>query len=164
VAILQLEDQRGPLPHLELDARTGCYEGEDLALCGFPFGMELHGNSFVTSSFHRAMVSAVLPHTTVSVSECVGLQLDAMVNGGNSGGPLFRPSTGKAVGVVVASFSRVHLWPSGDDGEAEPERSQGEEANDKPGGIEIPSGIGFAVPAHVCGPGITRLRSGPDAN
>jgi S1-C subfamily serine protease len=75
--------------------------------------------------------------------------MDAMVNGGNSGGPIFKPGTGEVVGVVVQSVtikSRVLTDPAGPDAE-KPSPLQ-----DPASGIffqqQIPTGLSRGIHIH----------------
>ncbi len=109
LALLRME---GPaVPAMRLGSSTTVREGADLAFMGFPIGGVL-GFSVVT---HRATVSSItaaaLPSPSagrLSEQAIRGLrggtfeifQLDATAYPGNSGGPLFDPTTGDVVGVM----------------------------------------------------------------
>jgi V8-like Glu-specific endopeptidase len=63
--------------------------GEEVAFLGYPLNrMNLTCHSGIISSFYRS--------NSVDV-----IQIDASVNPGNSGGPLFVPQTGKVIGIVT---------------------------------------------------------------
>ena len=137
LALLRIE---GPAaPALALGDSERVREGDDLAFTGFPIGGFL-GYSPVT---HRATVSSITPAALPSPSArqlqeraVRGLrngtfdifQLDATAYPGNSGGPLFDPSTGEVLGVMNMVLIK---------GTRESALSQ-------------PSGIAYAIPAvHV---------------
>lgn len=67
--------------------------GEMLAFLGYPFQM-------ANLTCHVGYVSSAFVSNGVSI-----IQLDASVNGGNSGGPLIDPQTGLVVGIVT----RAHV-------------------------------------------------------
>jgi S1-C subfamily serine protease len=109
-----------------LEPCTGAYEdGDEIALCGYPFGNTLHreiynGALVINSSFSTGIVSAVFPFSGAPLPLRKQFQIDAMVNGGNSGGPVFDPETGAVLGVVVSttSVSVLAPQPGGDPGAA----------------------------------------------
>jgi S1-C subfamily serine protease len=124
-----------PVPALALGDSDRVREGDDLAFMGFPIGGAL-GYSPVT---HRAMVSSITPALLPTLTAerlqpgvIRGLregafdifQLDATAYPGNSGGPLFLPSTGEVVGVMNMALVK----------------SRRESA------LSDPSGISYAVP------------------
>ncbi|HKX30021.1 MAG TPA: serine protease [Blastocatellia bacterium] len=82
-------------------------EGESVALCGYPYGFtnlfnrERPGLRGVNSIVQRAIVSALWPSPAACGGEVTMMQLDALTNPGNSGGPVFVPSTGEVVGVLT---------------------------------------------------------------
>lgn len=84
---------------LELGDYDCVEEGDEIFLCGFPFGIEYH----IT---HRGMVSA---KTIINGRQSI--QVDASVNKGNSGGPCVVNVDGKAlvVGVVCTRLVGVDL-------------------------------------------------------
>jgi len=63
--------------------------GDDIAFLGFPLGVE-----HLTCSY--GIVSALYQSNNVDK-----IQLDANVNPGSSGSPLFRPDTGQVIGIVT---------------------------------------------------------------
>lgn len=78
-------------------------EGDELILLGFPFGF----NRIVT---HKGMVSykgKLIISGNPKDSPIDGLQIDGIVNRGNSGGPLISPSQNKVVGVVKATHGNI---------------------------------------------------------
>jgi S1-C subfamily serine protease len=92
-----------------LIAKQPCEEGDEVAVCGFPFGLELQrdqmGGIFINPSFSQGIVSSMLPGPGAPASMRSVFQLDAMINGGNSGGPVFDVRTGEVVGVVTHSVN-----------------------------------------------------------
>lgn len=137
LVLLQMDG--AAVPALVLGDSARVREGADLAFTGFPIG-GLLGYSPVT---HRATVSSITPAALPSPSArqlqeraVRGLrngtfdifQLDATAYPGNSGGPLFDPSTGEVLGVMNMVLIK---------GTRESALSQ-------------PSGIAYAIPAvHV---------------
>lgn len=118
-------------PVLELGDSDNVEEGEEIIVCGFPFGSILHkAMGSATSSFHDGIISAILP-THVAPSKLRSLfQLDVMALPGNSGGPVISKRSGKVIGVVQSYF---------------PFAGTREENNH-----QIHSGLSFAVPINKC--------------
>jgi serine protease Do len=81
-------------------------EGEEVALCGYPYGFTnlfnrgKPGLRGINSVAQRAIVSAIWPCQSSRGSEVALMQLDALTNPGNSGSPVFLPSTGEVIGVL----------------------------------------------------------------
>ena len=137
LTLLQIEGP--PVPALPVGDSDRVREGQELAFMGFPIGGAL-GFSSVT---HRALVSSITQARLPSAQSgqlneraIRGLregnflifQLDATAYPGNSGGPLFDPSSGDVVGVMNMVLLK---------GTRESALSQ-------------PSGISYAIPArHV---------------
>ncbi|MGE5307371.1 MAG: S1 family peptidase [Alphaproteobacteria bacterium] len=123
-----------PLPALVLGDSSRVREGESYAFTGFPIGMVL-GLHPVT---HRGIISAITPiaipqlsaqqleKTVVKrlIAPYNVFQLDATAYPGNSGSPLYDPSTGE----VVAILNKVFVQES------------------KESLLQKPSGISYAVP------------------
>jgi len=112
LALLHIQGE--PLRPLALGTDASVREGQRFAFTGFPIGMVL-GLHPVT---HRGIVSAVTPIAT-PVSNARQLdrkliqrlskpytvfQLDATAYPGNSGSPLYRPQSGKVVGIINKVF------------------------------------------------------------
>jgi S1-C subfamily serine protease len=111
IALLRLTE--GRLPPLKISVEK-VQEGELYAFTGFPIGMVL-GLYPVT---HRGIVSAKSPvaipaiksrHINTKVMKRLRnpyfvYQLDATAYPGNSGSPLYHPSTGKVVGIINKVF------------------------------------------------------------
>ncbi len=126
----------GPsLPVLVLGDSKKVVEGQSIAFTGFPIGSVL-GLYPVT---HRGIVSAITP-IVIPASSARQLnpklirrmrepytvfQLDATAYPGNSGSPVYEPSTGKVVGVVNKVFVK----------------------GTKESVLEKPSGITYAIPS-----------------
>jgi S1-C subfamily serine protease len=100
------DDGRLPAP-LSIGWDYQIREGEDVALCGYPYGFTnlfnrgKPGLRGVNSVAQRAIVSALWPYPSSSGSEVALMQLDALTNPGASGGPVFLPSTGDVIGVLT---------------------------------------------------------------
>lgn len=130
-------------------AQSGAHEGDEIGVCGFPLGRDLHGDLFggavIAPSFSVGVISAILPHPQAHQEAQMVYQLDAMISGGHSGGLAFDLRTGEAVGVVTAMgvTSRKIVAPGGQPG---------------PVDVVLPTGLGRCVPIHVVN---TLLRSKP---
>ena len=87
LAVLQIEDEHAkPFPKVVLSLDEPVY-GESIFVIGNPAGLE------------RTVTEGILSHTGRLFEGSLYLQLDASVNPGNSGGPLFN-SHGQVIGVV----------------------------------------------------------------
>lgn len=129
-----------PLAALKLGNSDGVREGELYAFTGFPIGMVL-GMRPVT---HRGIISAItqiaIPQISPSALDVRMIkrlrdpydvfQLDATAYPGNSGSPLYDPSTGDVVGVVNKVFIK----------------------ETKEAVLEKPSGITYAIPSRYVEP------------
>ena len=75
-------------------------EGQNVAIAGFPFmqieiaGLSNMGLKGLAPSLHLGSINAIVPDNTL-------IEFDATTDHGNSGGPLFDPSTGVVYGVVT---------------------------------------------------------------
>jgi len=127
-----------PLPALRLESEAP-KEGSELAFTGFPLGIMLG----MVPATHRATLAAISPSVLPAVNSR-GLnaravsqlqkpaftifQLDGTAYPGNSGSPLFDPTTGAVVGVINMTVLK----------------------GNREGAIATPSGISYAIPArHV---------------
>ena len=123
-----------PMPALRLGSTNSVKEGQAIAFTGFPIGAALG----LFPATHRGTVSAIAP---VVIPARTGreldpalirrmrepytiFQLDATAYPGNSGSPVFNPSTGEVLGVVNMVFVK-----------------EGRES-----ALERPSGISYAIP------------------
>jgi serine protease Do len=134
LALLQF--QGPPAPALAIGNSDAVQEGQAIAFTGFPIGGAL-GFSPVT---HRGMVSSIaaaaLPTPTARALNAQTIrsvragsfnifQLDGTAYPGNSGGPLFDPSTGAVLGVVNMVFIK----------------------GSRESALSAPSGISYAIPS-----------------
>jgi hypothetical protein len=88
-------------PVLELAEYADLHEMMDVATCGYPFGDFLWNQvGSVTSSFTKGTMSAILPAQGIAREHLTGFQLNLLSAPGNSGGPIFCPTTGKVFGVL----------------------------------------------------------------
>lgn len=124
------------LPPLRLGSIATVREGQLFAFTGFPIGMVL-GLRPVT---HRGILSAITPNIIPSInpgklnSKLIQqmkkpfdvFQLDATAYPGNSGSPLYNPSTGEVIGII----NKVFIEGS------------------KENALSHPSGITYAIPAN----------------
>ena len=87
LAVLQIEDEsERPFPKVVLSLDEPVF-GESVFVIGNPAGLE------------RTVTEGILSHTGRLFEGCLYLQIDASVNPGNSGGPLFN-GHGQVIGVV----------------------------------------------------------------
>lgn len=136
LALLEFQDKA--LPALALGNSDSVREGQEIAFTGFPIGMVL-GLYPVT---HRGIVAAITPMArpvenarTLNAVQLKRMrklfdafQLDAIAYPGNSGSPVFEPSTGRVIGVLNSVFVK----------------------ESKESVLEKPSGISYAIPVkHV---------------
>ncbi len=120
LALLKIEAPEA-LPYVRFGDSDKAKVGDWVIAVGNPFGLGGSASAGIISARGRDIRSG--PYDDY-------LQIDAPINRGNSGGPLFDAS-GKVVGVNTAIFS--------------------------PGGGNV--GIGFAIPAALAGPVIAELKS-----
>jgi len=120
LALLKV-DSKTPLPFVTLDDSADARVGDWVLAVGNPFGLGGSVNAGIISARGRDIQSG--PYDDY-------LQIDAPINRGNSGGPLF-DARGRVIGVNTAIFS-----PSG-------------------GNI----GIGFAIPAETVASVVSDLRT-----
>jgi streptogramin lyase len=100
LALLQVEKVAG-LTALELGEITGLAETQPVTAFGYPFGRDLAVNK---SDYPSVTVST--GHITAlrrSQGELEDIQLDAVLNHGNSGGPVIN-AKGQVIGIVVAGI------------------------------------------------------------
>lgn len=104
-----------PLPAIQLGQNSDAAEGMDLAFTGFPLGMVLG----LHPATHRAVLSAITPIVMPSLSSR-GLdvrmitqlqkapfliyQLDGTAYPGNSGSPVYQPSSGVVLAVINSTL------------------------------------------------------------
>ena len=125
-----------PLPALKLRDSDTVREGEQLLLTGFPIGTVLG----LYAATHRAMVAAITP-IAIPPPDATKLdaalirrlqsgafpvfQLDATSYPGNSGSPVYDPSSGEVVGILNMVFVK----------------------GTKESALTNPSGIAYAIPS-----------------
>lgn len=119
VALLKIDVDK-PLPYVELGDSDAARVGDWVLAVGNPFGLGGSVTAGIISARGRDIHSGPFDDY---------LQIDAPINRGNSGGPLF-DAAGKVIGMNTAIWS-----PSG-------------------GNV----GIGFAVPASIVGPVVQQLK------
>ena len=134
LALFRIEGR--PLPVFRLGDSDRVREGEAIAFTGFPIGSVLG----LYPATHRGIIAAITPHA-IPADRATGLdaaairalrdpfnvfQLDATAFPGNSGSPLYRPATGRVIGIINKTLVQ---------GTRERALSQ-------------PSGISFAIPVN----------------
>lgn len=147
IALLKVDFSRVPpelrgVPPVEKVVARPLRVGEDVAICGFPQGLNFParyrtGDKIqLTPLLQIGHISGVLPFDGVPVpSEYV---LDIPVNGGSSGSPLFTPD-GTIVGIVYAArmdFAPLTVF-----------KTPTEAAESCDSGVFVPTSLGLAVPA-----------------
>lgn len=120
IALLKIDVDK-PLPYVQFGSSEDTRIGDWVLAVGNPFGLGGTVTAGIVSARGRDIQSG--PYDDY-------LQIDAPINRGNSGGPLF-DTTGRVVGINTAIFS-----PSG-------------------GSV----GIGFAIPASIAATVVDQLRS-----
>ena len=133
LALLQITGS--PLPSLDIGDSGSVREGQEVAFTGYPIGIVL-GLYPVT---HRGIVAAITPMArpmenarSLNAVQLERLrnpfdafQLDAIAYPGNSGSPVYEPSTGRVLGVLNSVFVK----------------------ESKEALLQKPSGISYAIPA-----------------
>lgn len=128
VAVLALGGPGADAPIFSLElSPEPCELGDEIIVCGFPLGLELHDNATVNPSFAAGIIGSILPDHEADAEARTRLQLDAVAHGGSSGGPVCDLHTGYVVGLTVQAVTK-------------PEKLY--TARDQT--IEIPLGIAFA--------------------
>lgn len=128
IAILKIEISEDS-PSAELGDSSSVNIGDEIIVLGFPFGNTIWG--VFLPAIHRGIISTIikiLNQTDGKVTK--RFQLDAMINKGNSGGPLALKN-GKVIGVVT----QVVL-----------EKPIGESILFEGKALTTPTGIGIATP------------------
>jgi S1-C subfamily serine protease len=88
-------------PSLEIEPYEDISEGDDIATCGYPLGNFLFEQiGTITSSFMRGSISSIVPSQGIPKEHLKLFLLNLIATYGNSGGPVFSVSTGKAFGVL----------------------------------------------------------------
>ena len=90
-------------------------EGDDVALTGYPLALELLRNGIpLYASTAKATVNAVRPgRSLVHQQSMLYIQIDAPINPGNSGAPLYRLDSGVVVGVVQSKLAYEYVQDTG---------------------------------------------------
>jgi len=97
IAILQIEDEAGRFPFLQLTDSDAVEVGDLVLAIGNPFGVGQTVTSGIVSALARSKIG--------KSDNQVFIQTDAAINPGNSGGALV-DMTGRLVGINTAIFSR----------------------------------------------------------
>lgn len=86
---------------LELGSYSSADEGDEIFFGGYPFGSDHHAthSGFISAKYSR---DGIIKNTTQNI-----LQVDASINKGNSGGPLFLKRTGEVVGIISTREGRI---------------------------------------------------------
>jgi S1-C subfamily serine protease len=153
IAVLRI-DPNDPftcaIPPLALDPNR-CCEGDIIGMCGFPLGNGLHRSDFgedgrFISSFSQGLVSAILPHPDAPLESQRIFQIDAMVNPGNSGGPVFNQDTGEVCGVLIEKVMAQRFI-----GVRVADMQGGDPEKDKFADVQVPAGLARAHHVAVVG-------------
>ena len=129
VALIKVDPSGLALNPLPLGNSDQAYVGEPVVAIGNPLGFDFSLTSGIVSAVHRDLTS---PSNTTIPN---GIQTDAAINEGNSGGPLINPA-GQVIGIneQIASPSAV---------------------NGQAGNV----GLGFAVPVNTALNSMTQLKA-----
>lgn len=133
LALLKCEGK--DLPYLKKGSSQRLREGTEIAYCGYPYGTLL--GLFPTT--HRGRVSSISPNIlpvataaelTPEIVKALKTRynifhIDGVAYPGNSGGPVFDPQTGEALGVIVSGLI---------------------EKNSAQTKFRLPTGISYAIP------------------
>jgi len=99
IAILKIEIDKDS-PSVELGESSVVNVGDEIVVLGFPFGNAIWG-AFLPA-IHRGIISSIIQIINQADGKVIKrFQLDAMINKGNSGGPLALNKNGKVIGVVT---------------------------------------------------------------
>jgi S1-C subfamily serine protease len=100
VALLKIEGNR--LPHVVLGEYDKFAEGLDIGFIGFPLIM----NSPITN---KGIISGKGKFQFEENGEYIDIYtVDAFINQGNSGGPVFSADTGEVIGIINARYASVN--------------------------------------------------------
>jgi len=99
LAVVQLEGTHAPLRPITVGTSTDVQVGQSVFAIGSPYGLERSLTSGIVSALHRRIPTAE-GHEIFG-----GIQTDAALNPGNSGGPLL-DSSGRLIGVNNLIISR----------------------------------------------------------
>ncbi len=105
VALIHVEAEG--LPALALGSSSNLRIGTEVAVAGFPVNQSMEGLGFraLTPTLVQGIVAARQSYRPTSISQPVRvLQIDANLNPGHSGGPVFIRSTGEVVGIANSSI------------------------------------------------------------
>jgi len=100
VGLVRLLPGKHKLVPARMNVDHPVYEGDPVATCGWPYGLQANERKTILSSFLVGTVSTVVPHPVIKPSDRIQYQVQLPVNPGNSGGPVFDPDTGDVYGVV----------------------------------------------------------------
>jgi len=97
IAVIKIDRDIPPI-RMNLSARKA---GEMVAATGFPFGPTI--DRYFVPSTSSGIISCIRPF--VGGEKHYGLlQLDMIIEKGNSGGPVFLPNSGEVIGVVTSNL------------------------------------------------------------
>jgi len=130
IAVLRVDPRLERLVPLKLGRSTDVAVGEPVAVIGSPFGVR-QGQSLSTRAVSAVGRTITAPATGKAIEGAI--ETDAVINHGNSGGPLLDAS-----GTVIGVVSQILSDP----------------------GQESWSGIGFAAPAEAAAATLARLTGG----
>ena len=93
------------LPHLEVEDKFESEEGDEVFISGYPLGTKtLRAPGWIhqiSPVLQRGIVSAIQPFPC---DKPHGLLIDAMVQGGSSGSPIFNPKNGKVTALLYGGI------------------------------------------------------------
>ena len=104
VGVARIRKDVTQLTSMVVNHKLAPCEPDEVATCGWPYGLELHAGQTILSSFLLGTVSAVVPHPAMGAQHRMHYLCQLPVNPGNSGGPVFDPDTGEVFGIVSSRY------------------------------------------------------------
>ena len=104
IAVVRLSSEsQSPPAGLPFGDASDVLEGHRVATCGWPYGTQVHKvGEPVVPSFTWGLISNIMPHPHTAPDRRREYWIQMPVNPGNSGGAVFNPQTGEAIGIVVS--------------------------------------------------------------
>ena len=106
VGLLSFTDagEMGPCKPVEFGSLDDIVVGNDVAICGYPFGNDSLKNHSVGifrfgPTVHAGIISAISPYDTVDPRNITTFLTDVSTAGGMSGSPVFLPTNGQVIGI-----------------------------------------------------------------
>lgn len=104
---------RGPIAQLVLSTDSAD-EGDTVVACGFPSGLKLYPNGFVSSSFAFGIVGGVAPGPGSPAKDRQHLIVDIPCMPESVGSPVCDTESGQVVGMLMAPYTTAIKVTNGD--------------------------------------------------